>query len=264
MSEPRAITRGLAPLLEVLELDQPQVVTTADLAAIAADVALDWAPRDIARRLVEGGWLLPLITRGAWEFAPAARAGAFGAGDPFIELRATLRKRPDSPFVVAAESAAYLLGLSSRRPDPEVIGAPVGARTTPALEGFRVVRWQPVAPPVAKDGLPTWAVETLVAFLSSKPARYKDWPNVPEWIRSAFQGLDVDMLKRELSGEARSSWMRAAYLAQRVGADEASQQLFDGAPEGSGPYRLVAREEPGTYYSRFDIVDSIDEWMTGE
>ena len=264
MSEPRAITRGLAPLLEILELDQPHVVTTADLAAVAADVGLKWAPRDIARRLVEGGWLLPLVTRGAWEFAPAARAGAFGAGDPFVELRATLRKRPDSPFVVAAESAAYLLGLSSRRPDPEVIGAPVGARTTPSLEAFRVVRWQPAAPLRVIDGLPTWTVETLIAFLSSKPARYKDWPNVPEWIQSAFQELGIDMLKQELRDEARSSWMRAAYLAQRAGTYEASQQLLDGAPEGSGPYRLVAREESGTYYSRFDIVDSIDQWMTSE
>lgn len=264
MSEPRTITKGLAPLLEILELEQPQVVTTADLAAIAADVGLGWAPRNIARDLVERGWLLPLVTRGAWEFAPAARAGALGAGDPFVELRATLRKRPDSPFVVAAESAAYLLGLSSRRPDPEVIGAPAGERTTPALEGFRVVRWQPAALTHVKDGLPTWRVETLIAFLSSKPARYQDWPNVPEWIRSAFLGLDVDILKQELSSEARSSWMRAAYLAQRAGADAVSQQILLGAPEGSGPYRLVAREDPGTYHSRFDIVDSIDEWVTGE
>lgn len=264
MAEPRTIARSLAPLVEILELEQPRVVTTADLAAIADDIGLDWAPRNIARRLVETGWLLPLVTRGAWEFAPAARAGALRAGDPFIELRATIRKRPDSPFVVAAESAAYLLGFSSRRPDPEVIGAPGGVRTTPALEGYRIVRWQPIALPKVKDGLPVWATETLVAFLSSKPARYRDWPNVHEWIRSAFLGLDVGLLERELRTEARSSWMRAAYLANRAGADAVSQHLLDGAPQGSGPYRLVAREEPGTYYSRFEIVDSIDEWVTGE
>ncbi len=264
MTEARAITKSLAPLLEILELDQPRVVTTSDLAEAATQVGLEWAPRDIARRLLERGWLLPLRTRGAWEFAPGARAGAYGAGDPFIELRATLRKRPSSPFTVAAESAAYLLGLSSRQPDPQVLGAPSGVRMPTALEGFRVVRWQPVSPVKIKDGLPTWSVETLLAFLSSKPARYRDWPNVPEWVRSAFQDVDIEALERELDGEARSSWMRAAYLAHRAGAQDASQRLLDAAPQGAGPYRLVAREEPGSYSARFEIVDSIDRWVTSE
>jgi hypothetical protein len=134
----------------------------------------------------------------------------------------------------------------------------------PALQSFRVVRWQPFSAPTIKDGLPTWSVETLIAFLSSKPARYKDWPNLPEWIRSAFLDADIEIIKRELDGEARSSWMRAAYLAHRAGDPEASQCLLDAAPKGAGPYRLVAREEPGSYHARFEIVDSIDRWMTAE
>lgn len=262
MTESRSITKSLAPLLELLELEQPSVVTTSDLAEAASQVGLDWPPRDIARRLQEKGWLLPLKARGAWEFAPGARAGAYRAGDPFMELRATLKKKPDSPFAVAAESAAYLLGLSSRQPDPEVVGAPAELRIPTALQGFRIVRWQPRSPLSVKAGLPTWSAETLIAFMSSKPARYRDWPNVPEWIGAAFEDVDINVLKPELDNEARSSWMRAAYLAHRADHDDVSQCLLDDAPDGAGPYRLIAREEPGRYYSRFEIVDSTDGWVS--
>lgn len=264
MTESRNISKSLAPLLELLELEQPRVVTTSDLAEAAAEVGLQWAARDIARRLLEKGWLLPLKTRGVWEFAPAARAGAIGAGDPFIELRATLRRRPDAPFAVAAESAAYLLGLSGRQPDPEVIAAPPATRIPDALSEFRLVRWQPKAALLTKDGLPTWSPETLLAFMSSKPARFRDWPNVPEWIVVAFQSIDPDALHHELQNEARSAWMRAAYLAERAGDRRVSQRLLENAPEGVGPYRLTVREEPGRYFARFEMVDSIDRWTVEE
>lgn len=264
MTEGRSISKSLAPLLESLELDQPRVLTTQDLAARAVQVGLDWRPRDIARRLLESGWLLPLKTRGAWEFAPGARAGALGAGDPFIELRATLARSSDAPFSVAAESAAFLLGLSSRQPEPEVISAPTEARIPTALGEFRVVRWTPRSSLMSKKGLPCWSVETLIAFMTSKPGRYRDWPNVGEWIGTAFRNLDLTTLRSELDGEARSSWMRAAYLAQRAGDARAAQLLLDAAPPGKGPYYLIAREEPGVYYSRFDIVDSSREWMAEE
>lgn len=264
MTEHRDISRTLAPLLALLELDQPRVVTTSDLADAASEVGVTWAPRDIARRLLERGWLLPLKTRGAWEFAPGARAGAIGAGDPFIELRATLRKRPEAPFAVAAESAAYLHSLSSRQPDTEVISAPPGTTVPTALEIFRLVRWEAQTPLTRKGGLPVWALETLIAFMCSKPSRYGDWPNVPEWIGAAFRDIDINHLAAELGGEARSSWMRAAYLAERAGNCRASQRLMDCAPEGAGPYRLTARETPGKYSSRFEIVDSLDRWTAGD
>jgi len=251
-------------LVELLELEQPKVVTTSDLAEAAKAVGLAWAPRDIARRLLEKGWLLPLRARGAWEFAPGARAGAIGSGDAFIELRATLSKNPGAPYAVAAESAAFLQGLSSRQPDPQVIGAPPEARVPTALDGFRVVRWQPRTPLLPRDGLPTWSTETLLAFMSSKPARYRDWPNVPEWIVTAFRTLDVDALKRELQNQARSSWMRAAYLADRAGNAVAAESILESSPTGTGPYRLTAREEPGKYYSRFEIVDTVGDWLSHE
>jgi len=99
----------------------------------------------VLQRLRERGWLLDLKTRGVWEFEPAARGGAYGAGDSLIELRATLARRPDAPFAVAAESAAYLLGYASRRPTREVVSAPAGVTVPPALRAHRILFQTPVA-----------------------------------------------------------------------------------------------------------------------
>ena len=158
----RTIPLGLAPLLEILELEQPRLVTAAQLARWAEEAGILWSTDLLVRRLRERGWLLDLTTKGVWEFAPASRAGALGSGDPLIELRATLARDPSAPFVVAAESAAYLLGLGSRRPDPDVIGAPDGVRLPQALRALRIVRWQPVCDLAIRDGLPTWASSTLL------------------------------------------------------------------------------------------------------
>ena len=50
--------------------------------------------------LRRSGWLLPMRTRGVWEFAPASRSGAFRSGDPFTELRAFLRRKTGVPVVL--------------------------------------------------------------------------------------------------------------------------------------------------------------------
>jgi hypothetical protein len=73
-------------------------------------------PADVAiRRLREHGWLLDLATRGVWEFAPAARAGAYGSGDPLVELRATLAR-------VHAVRARELLSAAPHGGGPYYLG----------------------------------------------------------------------------------------------------------------------------------------------
>src|SRR5665648_905381 len=124
----RTVPQGLAPLLQLLELEQPHVVTAAQVRGWSSEAGISWPADLVIRRLREKGWLLDLATRGVWEFAPAARAGSYGSGDPLIELRATLARDHSAPYAVAAESAAYLLGLASRRPEREVVGAPPGMR----------------------------------------------------------------------------------------------------------------------------------------
>jgi len=252
----RTIPRGLAPLVEILELEQPRVVTAAQLRRWAEEVGLRWSTDLLVRRLRERGWLLDLTTKGVWEFAPASRAGALGSGDPLIELRATLARDLSAPFVVAAESAAYLHGLASRRPDPDVIGAPEGTRLPTALRTLRIVRWQSACDPVIRDGLPTWALPTLLAFMGTRPGKYHDWANVGEWLRPAVRQVTASDLARELENRPRSAWARTSYLVDTGGQKEVARALLSEAPPGKGPYYLGDRNG-GRYIDPFEVVDTV-------
>lgn len=252
----RNISTTLAPLLQTMELEQPRVVSTADLREWAQEAQVTWPVDVVVRRLRERGWLLDLATRGVWEFAPAARAGAFGAGDPLIELRATLKRDPDAPFVVAAESAAYLLGYSSRRPARDVIASPRGVSVPLALKGYRVVRWPLPSRTEERSGLPVWTASTLLASMAASPASYGDWPNVGEWLSFALSDVTVDGIATELQGRPRSAWARAAYLLDLGGREDAADEILSTSPTGTGPYYLGARGRSARYDSKYDVVDT--------
>jgi len=256
----RTIPRGLASLLELLELEQSRVVTAAEIEVLAAQAGLTWPAPVVVRRLREHGWLLPLAARGVWEFAPAARAGALGAGDPFVELRAVLARDPNAPFVVAAESAAFMLGLSGRRPDPECVSAPPGVRPPQALRGLRLVRWEHRVSPVSRDQLPVWAVSTLLAFMATRPAGFHDWPNVREWLAEAATRVDAEGLISELEGRSAGPWARAAYLLDLGGAAGIAVELARRAPAGEGPHYLGGRGAPGRHSRAYDVVDTLGLW----
>ena len=252
----RHSTRSLGRLLEVLELEQPRVVSRSDLEAWSHEAGVKWPVRVVLQRLRERGWLLNLKTRGVWEFAPAARAGAFGSGDPLIELRATLRRDRSAPFVVAAESAAHLLGYASRRSAREAIAAPAGVTVPPALRAYRVVRWSNRVPALEREQLPVWSPSTLLAFMASRPALFQDWPNVGEWLGVAADAARVDELAAELAGRPHASWARTAYLLDRGGRVGCATDLMTSAPGGNGPYYLGPRGRPGRHYRAYDVIDS--------
>jgi hypothetical protein len=252
----RPTTPALSRLLELLELEQPRVVTRRDIERYADQAGVEWPSKLLLQRLRERGWLLDLKTRGVWEFAPAARAGAYSSGDPLIELRATLARNPDAPFAVAAESAAYLLGYASRRPDPDVVSVSADVTVPPALREYRVVHWQPREPLEHRDQLPVWAPTTLLAFMATKPALYRDWPNAGEWLPRAAAAASADRLCRELNGRPRSSWARAGYLLSVGGKSDSALQILAHAPEGAGPYYLGSRSRPGRHSKTFDVIDS--------
>jgi len=243
-------------VLEALELDQPRLVTLSHLEEIVAEADLSTSATHAARMLRERGWLLPLRTPGMWKFAPGARAGALRGGDPFIELRGRLATRP-LEVAVAAESAAWLQGLSTRAPEPHVLAFPSGANTPKSLDEFRIVRWSAVEPADDNDGLPVWSVATLIAFLGARPDRYRDWPNVSEWLANAVQKVSAVPLRLELDGQPRSSWARTSYLMSLGGRDEVADELFASAPVGSGPFHLGPRNMPSKYSARFEVIDHV-------
>lgn len=252
----RSIPPSVAPLLEELELEQPTLVTGALLEQLRSRRGIDTPIDELVERLRRHGWLLDLRTRGVWEFAPAARAGAIPSGDLFIELRATLSRRPGLAVVVAEESAAWLHGLSSRQPTRHVLAAPPRLELPPALDGFRVVREQAVLATVEVAGLPVWPIESLLVLIGARPASYRDWPNVGEWLAEAVGRIDEAAIGTELQRRKRATWSRVAYLISRGGREALGQSLLAGAPPGTGPFYLGPRDRRGTYDARYAVIDS--------
>lgn len=259
----RRIAPAVARVLEQLELDQPLLVNSDDLDRARTVTGSSTTTRYLIDDLTTEGWLLPLRTRGYWEFAPAARAGAIGAGDPHIELRASLRKRPDLRVELAAESAAWFQALSARSPNRHAIAAPPGLRLPPALGGYRVIRRQPKLDPEVRNGLPVWRVPTLLVAISHRPASYRDWPNVSDWLTDAVSRSPEHDLRAELVDEPRSTWMRLAYLLDRGGQSELAHSLEPDAPAGQGPYYLGPRGQRGRHVKQYDVIDSaLQEFAT--
>lgn len=253
-SNARSVPRSIAPVLEALELEQPTLVTLSLLEELVDGT--NSSATHAARMLREHGWLLPLRTSGVWEFAPGARAGAWGGGDPFIELRARLATRPVD-VAIAAESAAWLHGLSTRSPGLHVIGAPSGTNIPKSLDHFRVVRWSAAGTYEDNDGLPIWSVPTLVAFMGARPERYRDWPNVSEWIADAAKRVTVEALRNELADQPRSGWARTSYLLSIGRQHDLGEELLASAPAGSGPFHLGPRDMKSKFSSRFEVIDHI-------
>jgi hypothetical protein len=253
----REIPPSLAPLLAELELDQPRIVAVGDIAALGKRLGLAASARDLTDRLQKHGWLLPLRTRGMYEFVPAARAGRCPSGDPFIELRATLRRRPDLPIQVAGESAAWLHGYATREPNQHVISAPQGLEVPAALDEFRVVRYTPQSTPAAVDGLPVWSPEALLVAMAARPTLYRDWPNVLDWLGQAVSRLADVALRRELDAHPNGVTARLAYILNRGGHHNQALELIERVGHPRGPVYLGSDRRAGTYDKTFGVVDSL-------
>ena len=252
----RPIPPWLAAIVEHLELLQPRILTIRDVESYLRDLGLQRDPATVVRELQRHGWLLPLRTRGRWEFAPGARAGAISSSDPFIELRATLQRR-SLPLALAYDSAAWLQGLSARQPTKHVLATyPNQRKLPPALRDFRVARIWAVLEPETKDHLPVWRVPTLLAKMATVPHYYRDWPNVTEWLEEAFKRADLADLERELGLAPDTARVRLAYLADRANFKCVAQELMAKA-RPSGLVYLGRNRANGRFVREYNLVDSL-------
>jgi len=252
----RSIPPWLAAVTEYLELFQPQILTLQDIEFYLHELGRKDDPATVARELQRNGWLLPLRTRGRWEFAPGARAGAISSGDPFIELRATLQRRP-LPVALGYDSAAWLQGLSARQPTKHVLATyPNQRKLPPALNTFRIARTWSVLEPEQKNNLPVWRVPTLLAKMAIIPHHYRDWPNVMEWLEEAFKRADLADLERELEWTPDPARIRLAYLADRANFKNVAQELMAKAQPSGLVY--FGRDRTRSHFVReYNLVDSL-------
>ncbi|MEQ7127943.1 type IV toxin-antitoxin system AbiEi family antitoxin [Actinopolymorpha sp. B11F2] len=241
-----------------LELSRPAVVTSRLLSDLARSAGLSMPGEQVAARLRALGWLLPLRTRGAWEFAPGDRAGPLSGGDTFIELRAELAVRPDLRIAVGYESAAFLRGLASRQPGRQVIVTAPGTPRLPALRAFRRVELDlPDAAHSQADGLPVQTVTAVLAAIAIRPDGFADWPGLAEWHTSAASAINVADLQTFLAGRGAAAWARAVYLLKAGGNLTVAESISANAPAGNGPFYIGPRRPGGHFDAATRIIDTV-------
>jgi len=258
MTAARSVPSSLATLLAELELERPAVVTLPWLENARLRLGLSRSAADLARRLRGRGWLLPLRVRGAWEFAPADRAGPLPGGDPFIELRALRAVRPEIRVGVGYESAAFLRSLVSRQPSREVIICAEGTPLLRSLDEFRRVDLTlPEAAYSDLDGLPVLTPAGLLAAIATRPGGFRDWPGLAEWLADVASSADASELEQLIDGRPTAAFARAAYLLRAGGNPEIAEELLQRAPAGRGPFYLGPRRGGGHYDQVTDVVDTV-------
>ena len=250
----RSVPIALAPVVERLELNQPEIVTLKQLTGMVAELEIRTAPALVAHRLQVLGWLLRTGLSGAWEFAPGAHAGPHSRGGALLPLKAALALIPDLPVSIALTSAAWVQGFAGRTPPKIQVAVKSGARVPAGLvRQVQVLRFDARLHPVTRKGVPVQRVESLLVHMAARPSQIKSWGEVVEWLGDiVVEAVEADVLL-ELEERPRAVRMRLAYLlqglwpdlAERVGSGAATKVWF-------GPRGKLRRHS-----QRWRIADSL-------
>jgi len=243
-------------VVEELELRQPAVVTRALLREIASHTEARLGADALADRLVRHGWLLPLRKRDAWEFAPAARAGRYPSGDPWIELRALLEHEPEAPVAVAFESAVWELGHSSHQPAVPVLAHRRGWRRPGALDA-RAVTFDWRVPIRSLRGLPVWTEATIVVAAAYRPSAQGNWANADDWLPDTFQAATAEDVTNEARGRSTSTLARLGYLAEWAGRDDIADEIEALLPARLPVAFLGPRDRRDRWSRRWRVYDAL-------
>jgi len=255
----RDIPPSLGPVMTELELDAPEVVTMAELAALVERYGIGTDPKVVAGRLRARGWLLSTGIRGVWEFAPAAHAGPISHGDPYLPLRAALAGHPGLPLAVCLISALRSHGLAERAPDRLEIAVPTSTSVPAGLRRrARVVMFEAKLSPQLFDSVPVHVPATVLVHLAARPADVRGWGTIADTLADLVATADVTEIDRELEGRPRSVRVRLAYLTQGVAPDLADRLV---PPEEGGRTAPKVWFGPrGTlkrHNTRFSVADTV-------
>ncbi len=252
----RSLPESLSRVVQDLELRQPAVVTRALLRQIASEAETGLTEDAVAERLVRLGWLLPLRRRGAWEFAPAARAGRYSSGDQWIELRALLEQEPDTPVALAFESAVWEQGHSTHQPDQPVLAHWRGWRAPEAL-GRRLVTFDWHLPTKIIRGLPVWREATVLVGAAERPAEQGNWANASDWLPETFRTVTPDDLLAEAGTRKVSTLARLGYLAEWSGRGDVADEIEALLPGRLPVTSLGPRDRRDCWSRRWHVYDAL-------
>jgi hypothetical protein len=249
----RRLSGALARVVAHLELDQPPVVTTADLERIIAEEDIGTAPRVLAARLRHEGWLLPLPLPGVWEFAPGAHAGPIGRGDPFILVRAISAKRPRLNPHVCGVTAMWAHSMIDRfDPRIDVAISLIGSPPASVRELVTVTRFEPHTKPDMRHQVPILRPAALIVHAATHPTSIR-WGDAHAGMAELIDRIDPSELTIEVDARPESVRARVAYLIHGVRPDLAEQVL----PEQPGRVWFGPRRQVHRYCPRFGIADTL-------
>lgn len=244
-------------MVEGLELRRPAVVTRALLTELLGETGSTLQPDAVTERLVRDGWLLPLRTRDAWEFVPAARAGRYPSGDPWIELRAVLAHRPDAAVAVAFESAVWELGYGLHQPEVPVLAHRRGWRPPVSLDDMRSATYEWRLPVLQKDGLPVWQAATIAAAAAHRPDVQGDWANADHWLPEVFRAAAATDVLAEVDGRGTATLARLGLLAEWSGCHDIADRVEELLPRPLPVSYLGPRNRGGRWVNRWRVNDAL-------
>lgn len=255
-SSARTLPAGLAPLIEALELDRAELVTTADLEQLRREAGISTPARVMADRLRKRGWLLPTGRRGVYEFAPGANAGAVSAGRVGQTLQVLILARPDITAALTFQSAAWALGAADRAParlEIAVGDARTARQLAPILVTHARITWfAPALPPVHARSVPVLRAESVIVHLAARPGDVRSWSSAPEWLPALAETVVAETLAAELARRPRSVTARTAYLLSGLRPDITTR-----LPAGHGVVYFGGRGPTRRRDAATDVVDTV-------
>lgn len=250
----RTLSATLAPIVAELELDQPELVTVADLDILRRRHGIRTETKHLASRLRQRGWLLPTSTPGVWEFAPGAHGGPLGHANPFLELIAALRLGPIPGAAVALGSALLALNLSDRGPARIEVAVAKHATVPAGLRrAARVVVFDSQLVPVSRDGAPVHSPASILVHLVTRPTDVRSWGSVLDALPALVDAVDREALDTEMEGRPSTVGSRLAYLVQAL--DPALAEQYRDTSHGKvwfGPRGPLKRNN-----EHFGIADTV-------
>ncbi len=252
----RTLPAGLAPLVEALELNRAELVTTADLEQLRQETGVSTPAKVLADRLRKRGWLLPTGRRGVYEFAPGANAGAVSAGRVGQMLQVLIRARSDVTAALTFQSAAWALGAADRTPArlEIAVGDALTARqlASTLASQARITWFAPALPPVRARSVPVLRAESVIVHLAARPGDVRSWSSVPEWLPDLAETIEAETLAAELAHRPRSVTARTAYLLSGLRPDISTR-----LPAGHGVVYFGSRGPSRRRDAATDVVDTV-------
>lgn len=252
----RTLSKGLAPVVEQLELERPEVVTLRDIEGICAAEGVGAEPRVVASRLKKAGWLLPTGQRGAWEFAPAELAGPYSCCDPLLPAKALAAANPDVAPLLRGQTAAWAMGLADRVPSTIEVALEPGMRAS-MPDGMSACSYRTALVPRKAKGALSLTPEAVVVQMAERPSTVRSWASAAEWLPDVMAEMSAAATLEELRGRSVATAQRTGYLLQGERPDIAEAILGGFKPKSVARFGQGSAKRSS---SEWMVVDSSLPW----